>query len=327
MGFGDFNGTSVVYNALSVERNAQSVVYNAQSVERNVSSVVYNAPSVVYNAPSVERNALSVERNASSVVYNGASVKDAGLDVSAGPRQSSATALFMKRHFFYPRRSGEQASWLLNFANKLGSYAAALGVSGADAAACIADARWGAFVIGTWLPAVRAFAPSTTDAVAAVMNGTEDAVTTLPGFTAPGLPAGVSPRADGALGRIFAMAATLKLMKNFTDSVGVDLGILGSEDVRVAGTPKFTVATLRGDSAEGVRLVFFKYGHTGVFIETRRGGGAWETLGIDTESPYDDERPLLSPTTPEVREYRMRFWDKGTPNGDWTDVAKTTVSP
>ena len=30
---------------------------------------------------------------------------------------------------------------------------------------------------------------------------------------------------------------------------------------------------------------------------------------------------------PEVREYRMRFWDKGTPNGDWTPVQKQTVSP
>ena len=28
-----------------------------------------------------------------------------------------------------------------------------------------------------------------------------------------------------------------------------------------------------------------------------------------------DERPLLTAGTPGVREYRMRFWDKGTPNG------------
>ncbi|MCA1963224.1 MAG: hypothetical protein LDL31_04705 [Prosthecobacter sp.] len=40
-----------------------------------------------------------------------------------------------------------------------------------------------------------------------------------------------------------------------------------------------------------------------------------------------DERPLLVAGAPEVREYRMRFWDKGTPNGDWTDVVKVTVSP
>jgi len=30
---------------------------------------------------------------------------------------------------------------------------------------------------------------------------------------------------------------------------------------------------------------------------------------------------------PEVREYRLRFWDAGEENGDWTNVASTTVSP
>jgi hypothetical protein len=31
--------------------------------------------------------------------------------------------------------------------------------------------------------------------------------------------------------------------------------------------------------------------------------------------------------TPAMRDYRMRFWDKGTPNANWTDVVKVTVSP
>jgi len=70
-----------------------------------------------------------------------------------------------------------------------------------------------------------------------------------------------------------------------------------------------------------VKLTFYKYNHMGVYIEGRRGTGAWEFLAIDTESP------LLVAGAPEVREYRMRFWDKGTPNGDWTDVVKVTVSP
>ena len=76
-----------------------------------------------------------------------------------------------------------------------------------------------------------------------------------------------------------------------------------------------------------MKLTFYKYNHMGVYIEGRRGTGAWEFLAIDTESPYEDERPLLVAGAPEVREYRMRFWDKGTPNGDWTDVVKVTVSP
>ena len=40
---------------------------------------------------------------------------------------------------------------------------------------------------------------------------------------------------------------------------------------------------------------------------------------------YMDERPLLQAGTPEVREYRMRFWDQGTANGNWADAV--TVSP
>ena len=70
----------------------------------------------------------------------------------------------------------------------------------------------------------------------------------------------------------------------------------------------------------------FQSGHQGVYLESRRNNGAWEFLAIDTESPYDDERALLVPDTPETREYRLRFWDKGTPNGDWSPVQKVTVS-
>jgi hypothetical protein len=43
-----------------------------------------------------------------------------------------------------------------------------------------------------------------------------------------------------------------------------------------------------------VKLTFYKYNHMGVYIEGRRGTGAWEFLAIDTESPYIDERPLLA---------------------------------
>ncbi|MFN0075974.1 MAG: hypothetical protein ACKVY0_05825 [Prosthecobacter sp.] len=91
--------------------------------------------------------------------------------------------------------------------------------------------------------------------------------------------------------------------------------------------PKFLTETLQGTGCQCVKLTFYKDNHMGVYIEGRRGTGAWEFLAIDTESPYIDQRPLLAAGTPEVREYRMRFWDKGTPNGDWTDVVKVTVSP
>lgn len=69
-----------------------------------------------------------------------------------------------------------------------------------------------------------------------------------------------------------------------------------------------------------------KHGHTGAHFESRRAGGDWEFLGVDTESLYVDTRPLLVAGKPEVREYRAQFWDHGQPNGDWTDVARITVA-
>jgi hypothetical protein len=59
----------------------------------------------------------------------------------------------------------------------------------------------------------------------------------------------------------------------------------------------------------------------------RTAGSRRRRGGIDTESPYPDERPLLVAGQPEVREYRMRCWDKGTPNGVWTNFAKIALAP
>ena len=74
-----------------------------------------------------------------------------------------------------------------------------------------------------------------------------------------------------------------------------------------------------------MRLDFTKFNHQGVHIGSRRNNGAWELLGIDTEKPYVDDRPLLAANTPEIREYRLRFWDKGQANGDWSPVQRATV--
>ena len=54
---------------------------------------------------------------------------------------------------------------------------------------------------------------------------------------------------------------------------------------------------------------------------------AWEMLGIDLESPYIDQRPLLVATQPEVREYRLQFYEDAGPSGDFTAVQSITVSP
>ena len=232
----------------------------------------------------------------------------------------------MKRQDYYPSRIGDQVNWLDNYAAKLPIHGAVLGVIAADITASVNDAKYANYVLGTWLTAVRAFSPSTTDAVDDVLTGGGTTPFVLPTFTAPALPAGVTAAIPGSLNRIFALIAKMKLSAGYTEAIGTDLGIVGAEQTEKA-LPKFSADLLQGAGCQCVKLSFAKYGHMGVYIESRRGTGAWEFQAIDTESPYEDERPLLVPGQPEVREYRMRFWDKGTPNGDWTDVVKVTVSP
>ena len=233
----------------------------------------------------------------------------------------------MKRQNYFPVRMGEQPTWLTNYANALSIHAPDLSISPTDTGASIDDARWCAYGQGIWLAAVRAFSPASTDAVDALLSGTGDTVMTLPTFTVPALPSGVTARKPGALTRIFAMVARIKKDPAYTEAMGTDLGIVGSEDAEEHPVPRFSIEVRQIGDAQLVRIGFFKYSHMGVYIETRRGGGAWEHLAIATDSPHMDERPLLVPTTPEVREYRMSFWDNGTPNGVWSAVEKVTVSP
>jgi hypothetical protein len=232
----------------------------------------------------------------------------------------------MKRTNYYPSRIGDQVNWLDNYAVKLPIHGPTLGVIAGDVTDSVNDAKYANYVLGTWLSAVRNFSPSTTDAVDDVLTGAGTVAMVLPTFTAPALPAGVTTTLPGTLTRIFALIAKMKLSSSMTDAIATDLGIVGSEATEKT-VPKFIIEMLQGNGCQCVKLTFYKYTHMGVYIESRRGTGAWEFLAIDTESPYEDERPLLVAGQPEVREYRMRFWDKGTPNGGWTDVQKVTVSP
>lgn len=243
------------------------------------------------------------------------------------PKQNHITR--MKRQTYYPSRIAKQVEWHDNFRSKLGGYTTALGLDPAIVTAAIADARWIMHVLGTWLATVRAYAPACTDAVDDVLTGSGVDPFVLPVFVPPALPAGVVPVPPGALDRIFALVQIIKNSAGFTEAIGTDLGIVGAEDTSDHPLPKFTLKAELGDGCECVKIGIKRYDHMGVYIESRRGGqnAPWEFLTIATGRSYMDERPLLVATQPEIREYRMRFWDDGTPNGSWTDIGKVTVSP
>jgi len=132
---------------------------------------------------------------------------------------------------------------------------------------------------------------------------------------------------EGALTRIFDFVAVIKRSPGYTDVIGQDLGILGDEDTGSQTSPTFTTKVEQGEGCQCVRMRITRYGHYATAVYSRRGGGDFELLAIAGKATYMDERPLLAPGTPEVREYRMCFSEEDKPAGEWSPTASVTVSP
>jgi len=233
----------------------------------------------------------------------------------------------MKRQPYFPRLVSERPDWFANFATQLPIANTTLALPAPDVTASVNDARFCHYSCGAWLTGAREFGPAATAAIDGLFNGTGTDPFVLPPFTVPALPAGVTAVLPGALTRISNFVQTIKASPNYAEAIGLQLGIVGQEDAAQNPLPTFTLVVERSGGCECVKIVFKKYGRQGVIIFSRRGGGAWEMLAIDLASPYNDERPLLAAGQPEVREYKLQFYDDAAPVGDFTPVQSVTVTP
>ncbi|MDZ4401109.1 hypothetical protein [Prosthecobacter sp.] len=236
----------------------------------------------------------------------------------------------MKRKFYYPSKVAEQSPWHFNYSDQLIVHGVNIGLVLGDVTASVNDSRHLGYATGAWLNSVREFGPGSTGQVEVLKYGTGATPFTLPEFLPPAPPAGLTAVLPGALARLFRFVGMIKSAPGYTEGIGLLLGVVGEElppPPPGGGVPRISLLLNQVPEQQQVLLKFFKDGHQGLWIESRRNGGAWEFLTISTKSPHIDTRALLVANQAEVREYRAMFWDAGQPNGDWCDVAKITVSP
>ena len=221
-----------------------------------------------------------------------------------------------KRNTYYPLRYGDQIVWLRNFRSKLPNYEAALNYQPQEVVTVLADCDLAIYLLGTYGETVRTFGLSATAAAHDLLDGEIGGHVDLPGFTLPNNPPPPTGGERGILRRIFAFVANLKTRPGYNDGIGEDLGIIGTASAKRGGAPE-----PKGEARSGeVVLTFKKGGHMGVHIEGQVGNETtWQFLATDTASPYNDTRPLATPNQPEVRRYRMCYWD-GTPTFDWSNT-------
>ena len=214
--------------------------------------------------------------------------------------------------------------WLGNFRNKLPLYAAALVLAAGRVTAAQADCDWLIYVIGTWLPAVRTFSKSCTNAVDDAEFGTLVGAMALPTFTGP---AGGTPVDAGALTRIFTLVQDIRNKPTCTDAIISDLGMVGSEEL----APDWTVfgPVLKLTRAPAAVTVGWTWRGKAAFldqceIEVDRGDGqGWRLLAIDTTPGYVDTFPI--PTTPTKWQYRAIYRVGDQRMGQWSAEASVIV--
>ena len=232
----------------------------------------------------------------------------------------------MTRQDYYPVAISEQVLWLHQFARTLVSCIGVLGIQEKHLREGIADALWLAYVVGPYRTELRRFAPAATRTIEHAQTGKGHDPLTLTPYLLPPLPEGVVPRPPGALKRIFNLVVMIKYARGYDKSIGSQLGILPREDTREFPVPTFKIRVAAGDPNQKVIIRYSRHGQSAVFIQCQVGDGDWDAGTISGRSVYEDTRPLLVPGQPELRRYRLRYW-QGEPFGDWTDVVTVTVGP
>jgi hypothetical protein len=122
---------------------------------------------------------------------------------------------------------------------------------------------------------------------------------------APTLP----PAVVIALGALAATQARTRRLVNqvkahnaYTQAIGQSLGIIGAE----AAPQNVGIDSATPLTGSIVELNLFLAGFGTVAVRARRGGGAFEQIGISTQEIFTDSRAPLVAGQPETREYQVQ---------------------
>lgn len=227
-----------------------------------------------------------------------------------------------------PRTDAELALWLTNFSNTFAAHATTLGFTEDDVNSVRADAAMVNYLLGDLLPTYKSALQARTSYKNLVMTGpmgsTGGALPPAP-TTGPA-PATVPP---GIVPRLRNLVQRIQLAPSYNEAIGLDLGITGPESGPSApGAQTKPALKARSNGPGTVQIDFTKERFDGVFIESRRAGEeSWQSLGIDSYSPYIDNRPPVEAGRPEVRQYRARYILRDQATGEWSDIVTATLVP
>jgi hypothetical protein len=224
---------------------------------------------------------------------------------------------------FFPTTESAQIIWLTHYALQLPVNGPTCGIGNEEITNTQTDITSYVFMLQQWHPASQRDGKEFTAHKQLMIFGSGSVPLPYPQPTLfPNPPPASIP---GIQKRLFSQIARIKASLNYTEVIGKDLGIIAIPDTVEHPVPEFWLTAELGLETPQVRIDFTKYGHEGIWIESRINEGDWAFLAIDTVKPYLDKRPLIAGNTLETREYRLRWWDKSEAHGEWTGVQKAIL--
>lgn len=226
----------------------------------------------------------------------------------------------MSTNSYFPSAQSAQIVWLSHYSLKLPIYGPLCGITDQELSSTQTDIAYYIWMLQHWHPSIQHDAKESTAYKIMMISETVSdggSVNYPQPSVFPQAPAAPSP---GIQKRLTSQIIRIKASSKYTEAIGHDLGIIASSSTVEHLIPVPSILLELGESGQRVAINFNKYGHEGVWIESRINGGEWLFLAIDTLKPYYDERPLAAGNTHETREYRLRWWDKSVANGEWSTL-------
>ncbi len=226
----------------------------------------------------------------------------------------------MKHNYYLPHNDAGKILWFENFFGKLAGYATLLGITAAQMAALENDKKMFTTVVST-LQQIKDFLKSLATFKIEISNGKATGDKNMP------LPAAIVPPVavvEGIFNRVGELVAAIKLNPAYTDTIGNDLGIIGTEinpDFATAKPlPKLSIRN-------SLAYVKWKKEHTDaadVYADYDDGGGFKFIARITVNHFADPHLPAAGIT--KIFKYKLRYVVDDHQVGFWSDDEEITVT-
>jgi hypothetical protein len=229
----------------------------------------------------------------------------------------------MKTAYFLPQDEAGKVNLLDNFSSKLPTYNAKYGITAVE----VADMKDSNVYYKHWT-FFKSQNQEFLKKITAFKRELGSANLGSPAATPPAPPPViVAPTAvaPGIFKRVQSLAARIKNHTAYTESDGLDLGIVGaaySVDVDNA-KPLFGIKLVAGGHPE---LQWLKMGMDGIDIYKDNGSGNFEFVERDLYPNFIDNAPLPAAGTSIIWKYKLIYHSHDKQVGLWSDIVSVAVS-